>query len=95
MRSSNDLAAAALGGKAVPGGESPLESSSMVAIRGGSARGSEEEVVGGEVLLPPLGCPCTDRAAETQEGGGGGGGGNGALMMRMGAPSRLLRISIF
>lgn len=62
----------------------------MVAIRGGSALGSEEELVGGEVLLP-LGCPCTGRAAETE----GGGGGGGALMMRMGAPSRLLNISIF
>lgn len=65
----------------------------MVAIRGGSALGSEEEAVGGEVLLP-LGCPCKVRDAET-EGGGGGGGGNGALMMRMGAPSILLSISIF
>ncbi|KAK3563408.1 hypothetical protein QTP86_026233 [Hemibagrus guttatus] len=83
-----------LGGKAVPGGESPLESSSMVAIRGGSALGSEQEVVGGEVLLP-LGGPCTGLAAETEEGGGGGGGRKGALMMRMGAPSRLLSISIF
>lgn len=88
------MAAAELGEKAVPGGESPLESSWMVAIREGSALDSEEEAVGEDVLVPP-GCPCTGRAAETEEGGGGGGGRKGALMMRMGAPSRLLRISIF
>lgn len=89
------MAAAELAGKAVPGGESPLESSWMVAIRGGSVLGSEEEAVGGEVLLP-LGSPCTGRAAEKEEGGGAGGvGRNGALMMRMGAPSILLSTSIF
>lgn len=90
VRSSNDLAAAELGGKAVPGGESLLGSSSMVAIRWGSALGSEEEVVGGEVL-PLLGCPCTGRAAVTEEGGGRR---TGALMMRRGA-SIPLSISIF
>lgn len=67
----------------------------MVAIRGGSVLGSEEEVVGGEVLLPLRG-PCMGRAAETEEGGGGAGGGrNWALMMRMGAPSILFSTSIF
>lgn len=86
VRSSNDLAGVVLGGKFAPCGESLLESSSMVAIRGGSGLGSEVEVwEAGELLAAR--CSCMGRAAKTE--------GTGALMIRFGAPSTLVNMSRF